>query len=80
MTLFLFMKLSAIKPLHIQKLYDSMLKNGYEKNGKQYSYNPNTVKRVHQIISSSLNTAVYWQLIDDNPCKSFLYNLKCKGS
>ena len=31
MTLFLFMKLSAIKPLHIQKLYDSMLKNGYEK-------------------------------------------------
>lgn len=63
------MKLSAIKPLHIQKLYDSMLKNGYEKNGKQYSYNPNTVKRVHQIISSSLNTAVYWQLIEDNPCK-----------
>ena len=63
------MKLSAIKPLHIQKLYDNMLKNGYEKNGKQYSYNPNTVKRVHQIISSSLNTAVYWQLIEDNPCK-----------
>lgn len=63
------LKLSAIKPLHIQKLYDNMLKNGYEKYGKHHEYSPNTIKRVHQIISSSLNTAVYWQLIEDNPCK-----------
>lgn len=63
------LKLTAIQPLHIQKLYDNLLETGYIVNGKRKPYNANTIKRMHQIISSSLNTAVYWQLIESNPCK-----------
>lgn len=63
------LKLSEIRPLHIQKLYDSLMKNGYEKGGKHHEYSPNTIKRIHQAISSSLSTAVYWQLIESNPCQ-----------
>lgn len=63
------LKLTDIQPLHIQKLYSDLQKNGYERKGKRYSYKPNSIKRLHQIISSSLNTAVQWQLIESNPCQ-----------
>jgi len=63
------LKLSKILPLHLQTLYNKLLENGYTVNGKHKSYNANTIKRIHQIISSTLNTAVQWQLIDSNPCK-----------
>ena len=39
------------------------------RNGTRHQYSPKTIKRVHQIISSSLNTAVQWQLIKENPCQ-----------
>lgn len=52
-------KLAEIKPLHIQGLYDTLLSNGY---------NASSIRRYHNIISSMLNTAVYWQLIESNPC------------
>lgn len=63
------LKLASIQPLHIQKLYDDLLENGYTINGKNRKYSTNTIKRMHQIINSSLNTAVYWQLIESNPCQ-----------
>lgn len=63
------LKVSAIQPLHLQKLYSTMQEQGYTKNGKQYPYSPTTIKRVHQIISSSLNVAVQWQIIESNPCQ-----------
>lgn len=44
------------------------MEQGYIKNGKKKEYSPNTIKRIHQIISSILNTAVHWQLIESNPC------------
>lgn len=62
------LKVAAIQPLHIQKLYSNMQENGYIRNGKHYSYSNNTIKRIHQIISSSLSTAVQWQIIESNPC------------
>lgn len=62
-------KLSEIKALDIQKVYDRMQEEGYIKNGKQYPYAPRTVKRTHQVISTTLQQAVYWQLIDSNPCR-----------
>lgn len=62
------LRLSEIQPLHLQKLYNSLLESGYERNGKHYTYSANTIKRIHQIISSSLNIAVQWQLIEANPC------------
>lgn len=63
------LKLSQIQPLHIQKMLDDMEKNGYEKYGKRYSYSASSVKRYYAILSSCLQQAVYWQLIDENPCR-----------
>lgn len=62
------LKLAHIQPLHIQGFYDSLEEKGFTKNGVHKNYKPNTLKRIHQIISSSLNTAVQWQLIESNPC------------
>lgn len=63
------LKVSSIQPLHLQKLYGDMLEQGYIRNGTQHPYSPKTIKRVHQIISSSLSTAVQWQIIESNPCQ-----------
>ena len=62
------LKLAQITPLHLQHLYRDMDEKGYEQNGKHKKYSNNTIKRIHQIVSSSLNTAVQWQLIESNPC------------
>lgn len=62
------LKLSKIQPLHIQNLYNKLEKDGYMQNDKHKPYKASTIKRIHQIISSSLNTAVQWQLIESNPC------------
>ena len=63
------LKLSQIQPLHIQKLYDDMALNGYERHGKHYDYSATTIKRYHATLSGCLKQAVYWQLIEDNPCR-----------
>lgn len=63
------LKLSEIQPLHLQKLYSDLSENGYTRNGKKHQYKANSIKRIHQTISSSLNTAVQWQLIESNPCQ-----------
>lgn len=62
------LKLSKIQPLHIQALYDKLATDGYTVNGETKPYKANTLKRIHQILSSTLNTAVQWQLIESNPC------------
>ncbi len=62
------LKMTAITPLHIQDFYTQLMEKGYERNGVRYEYKANTIKRIHQIISSSLNTAVQWQIIESNPC------------
>lgn len=63
------LKLTEIQPLHLTRLYGELSEKGYIQNGKQKPYSARTIKRIHQIISSSLNTAVYWQLIENNPCQ-----------
>lgn len=62
------LKLARIQPLHIQEFYDNLQQNGYVKNGQHKEYKSSTIKRIHQIVSSSLNIAVQWQLIESNPC------------
>ncbi len=62
------MKLSDIQPLTLQNFYSGLQEKGYTRDGKHYDYSPNTIRRIHQIISSSLSTAVQWQLIESNPC------------
>ena len=62
------LKLVEIQPLNLQHLYSKLEKEGYTKNGKHKEYSHRTLKRYHQIISSTLSTAVQWQLIETNPC------------
>ena len=62
------LKLTEIQPLHITRLYNDLQEHGYTRNGVEKHYSTTTIRRIHQIISSSLNTAVYWQLIESNPC------------
>lgn len=52
----------------LEKFVFEFEEKGFTKNGVHKNYKPNTLKRIHQIISSSLNTAVQWQLIESNPC------------
>lgn len=59
------MKLSDIKPLNIQSFYNSLTKQGAKKDGRAYS--TTSVKRFHSALSSVLNKAVEWELIDTNP-------------
>lgn len=39
------------------------------KDGKPGGYSPTTIKRVHALISSIMNTAVKWNIILENPCE-----------
>lgn len=39
------------------------------KDGREGGYSPTTIKRVHALISSILNTAVKWNVVLENPCE-----------
>lgn len=65
-------KIANIKPLTLLSFYNSLIKKGYDRNGKHREYTHSSLQRYHAIISSIMKTAVQWQIIDTNPC------LKCK--
>lgn len=56
-------KLSQIKPLHLQGIYNKWASEGLQ---------PATVKKRHAVISVILKTAVQWQILDSNPCEKVL--------
>lgn len=62
------LKISKIKPLHLQSFYNNLLEDGVRKDGKEGGYSPSTIKKSHVILSSILSTAVQWQIIESNPC------------
>lgn len=62
------LKMTEITPYHIQKYLDGLADKGYIKGKEHRSYSNGTLKRIYNIISSSLTQAVYWQIIDNNPC------------
>ncbi len=61
------LKLSRVQPTHLNKLYNTMLKE--RKDGKEGGYSPTTIKRVHALVSSIMNTAVKWNIVLENPCE-----------
>lgn len=61
-------KLSSLKPLHLQSFYNNLLEDGIRLDGKPGGYSPATIKKDHVVLSSMLSTAVQWQLIEFNPC------------
>ncbi len=62
------LKVSKIQPMHLQSFYNNLLEDGIRKDGKKGGYSPSTVKKCHAVLSSILTTAVYWQVIEANPC------------
>lgn len=55
------MKLSALKPLHLQSLYSRLLAQGLSKR---------TVEYVHAVLHASLKQAVKWQVLERNPAEA----------
>jgi integrase len=62
------LKIADITPLHLQSLYNNLSEDGVRSDGKPGGYSYQTIKKTHAIISSMLKTAVYWQMIESNPC------------
>lgn len=62
-------KLNQLTPIHILSYLNTLLKDGARVDGKPGPYSDRTIKNNWVIISSILQQAVYWQVIDDNPCK-----------
>lgn len=61
-------KLTSIKPLHLQSFYNNLMEDGIRADKKAGGYSYSSIKKLHAIISSMLSTAVQWQLIESNPC------------
>lgn len=61
------MKLSQIKPMHLNKFYRCLQADGVRKDGKPGGLGNKTILQHHAIISSILNDAVQWEVILYNP-------------
>ena len=63
------LKLSKIQPLHITKMYNDLIQNGYTKGTVHKNYSTTSFKRFHCVLSSMFETAIEWRVVDNNPCK-----------
>jgi integrase len=59
-------KLSQIRPIHIQQVYDMASKTGNRRTGGELA--PKTIGQLHRVLSGALKRAYAWQLIATNPC------------
>ncbi len=62
-------RLGKLQPVQILSFLNNLLEDGVRKDGKAGGYSNRTVKYMHQILSSMLQQAVYWQIIPSNPCE-----------
>lgn len=60
-------RLDHLRPAHIQQFYSYELTQGNLKTGKGLA--PNTVRKLHAILSEALEQAVKWGILARNPCK-----------
>ena len=63
------MKLSKIRPYHIEKFYISLTQDNARRDGKPGGYSYGSICRFRIILSSILSSAEHWDLIDSNPCR-----------
>lgn len=61
-------KLSELKPLHLQSFYNNLMEDGVRADKKSGGLSAATIMKTHAVLSSMLKTAVQWQLIESNPC------------
>jgi len=62
-------KLTELKPSHLIQFYNLLSEDGIRKDGKAGGLSPKTIKHYHLVISSMLNSAFQWELIDENISK-----------
>ena len=62
-------KISKLKPLHIQELWNYLKNNDVRADGKKGGLGSVTIRKCHAALSKMLACAVQWQLIDSNPCE-----------
>ncbi|MDR2650592.1 MAG: site-specific integrase [Clostridiales bacterium] len=63
-------KLRDLKRMHFIQFYGQLTEDGARADGKPGGYSTRTIKYQHQIINSILQTAVYWQVLNENPARS----------
>ena len=59
-------KLKELTPLHLMRFYKNLTEDGVRLDGKPGGYSTRMIRYQHSIISVILQTAVYWQIIDEN--------------
>ena len=64
------MILTEIKPHNVNAFYVSMTKNGVRRDGKPGGYSKGTITKTANVLSSILKTAVDWEVINRNPCRT----------
>ena len=62
-------KLKELKPLHLIRFYENLTEDGARSDGKAGGYSTRIIKYQHSIISIILQTAVYWQILNENIAK-----------
>lgn len=63
------LKLSDIRPIHIQSFYNNLLEDGVRKDNKNGGYSAASIRKYHNILNILLKTALRWQIIESNPCE-----------
>lgn len=61
-------RLDKLTPVQILSFLNNLLEDGVRQDGKPGPYSNRVIKYQLQILSSILQTAVYWQVIPSNPC------------
>ena len=62
------MKLADIHPSSINSFLVSLSKDGARKDGKPGGLAKNTIKKTEAVLSSMLQTATEWEILERNPC------------
>ena len=62
------LKLSEIKPHTVNSFLVSLTKDGNRHDGKPGGYSKGSITKVSAVLSTILQTAVVWELIERNPC------------
>lgn len=62
------MKMADVKPKHIVDLLNKLAKD--RKDGRDGGYSRSTIQNVKNVCSAMFNTAIDWQVVNENPCKN----------
>lgn len=73
------MKLADIRPTTVNSFLVSLTKDGARKDGKPGGLSKNTIRRSQAVLSSMLQTATEWEILDRNPCTNVRVRTESSG-